>query len=132
MQLTPSFILLLGILSRITLNAYAIPLTREQTGVVKLPLERAAMRRNLHPEMVRPLIPCSSGTYCDTIEQLLQVHKARAQGRLARMTGRALPSAKEAERLPVRDAHVAARDTARVGLPVAKLGSSNDIVVPST
>jgi hypothetical protein len=58
MQLTPSFVLILGILFRITLNAYAIPLTREQIGVVKLPLKRAPMRRDLHPQMVRLLISC--------------------------------------------------------------------------
>jgi hypothetical protein len=58
MQLTPSFILLLGSLFRITLYVYAVPLTRGQTGVVTLALKRTPMRRDLHPEMVRPLIPC--------------------------------------------------------------------------
>jgi hypothetical protein len=58
MQLTPSFILLLGTFFGITLNAYAIPLTRGQTGVVTLALKRIPMRSDLQPEMVRPLIPC--------------------------------------------------------------------------
>ena len=53
MQLTPSFVLILGILFQITLNTYAIPLTREQTGVVTLPLKRAPMRQGLHPQKVR-------------------------------------------------------------------------------
>jgi len=52
MLLTPSFILLLGSLFSITLDAYALPLTREQTGVVTLPLKRAPMRRDLDPQMV--------------------------------------------------------------------------------
>jgi hypothetical protein len=59
MQLTP-FVLILGILFRITLNAYAIPLTREQMGVVKLPLKKTPIRRDLHPRIVRLLISCSS------------------------------------------------------------------------
>jgi hypothetical protein len=52
MRLTPSFILILGILFQITLDAYAIPLAREQRGVVTLPLKRIPMRRDLHPHMV--------------------------------------------------------------------------------
>ena len=56
MQLTPSFVLILGILFRITLNTHAIPLTREQTGVVTLPLKRAPMRQGVHPHKVRLLI----------------------------------------------------------------------------
>lgn len=52
MRLTPSFILILGILFQITLDAYAIPLAREQTGVATLPLKRIPMRRDLHPNMV--------------------------------------------------------------------------------
>ncbi|KAH9986946.1 aspartic peptidase domain-containing protein [Russula vinacea] len=96
MRLTPSFVLILGILFRITLNAYAIPLTREQMGVTP-------MRRDLHPQM------------------LLQIHNARAQRRLARMTGRAV---EEVDRLAV-------RGTARIGLPGAKLGSNNNLNTPS-
>ena len=52
MQLTPSFILLLGSLLAVTLDTYAIPLTRQQTGVVTLPIKRTPMRRDLHPHMV--------------------------------------------------------------------------------
>jgi hypothetical protein len=91
MQLTP-FIFILGILFGITLDhdAYAIPLTREQTGVVTLPLQQTPMRRDLHPHMVCPLCSCSSKVYSSTIDQLLQMHNARAQRRLARMTGRAV------------------------------------------
>jgi hypothetical protein len=87
MQLTP-FILILGILFGITLDhdAYAIPLTREQTGVVTLPLKQTPMRRDLHPHMVCPLCSCSSKVYSYTIDQLLQMHNARAQRRLARMS----------------------------------------------
>jgi hypothetical protein len=59
MQLTPSFILILGVLFRISLDAYAIPLAPEQRGVVTLPLKRAPMRRDLHPHMVCPLVSCS-------------------------------------------------------------------------
>ena len=121
MQLTPSFVLILGILFRITLNAYAIPLSREQMGVVRLPLKQTPMRRDLHPQMVRLLISCSSKAYCNTIEQLLQIHNARAQRRLARMTGRAV---EEVDRLAV-------RGTARIGLPGAKLGSNNNLNTPS-
>jgi hypothetical protein len=121
MQLTPSFVLILGILFQITLDAYAIPLTREQMGVVKLPLKRTPMRSDLHPQMVRPL-SCLSKVYCDKMEQLFQMHNARAQRRLARMTGRAM---KEVDQLTV-------RGTARIGLPGAKLGSNNDLNVPST
>jgi hypothetical protein len=47
------------------------------------------------------------------------------------MTGRALPSTREAERLTVREAHVAARDSGRIGFPAAKLGSNKGFVVPS-
>ena len=131
MQLTPSF-LLLGILFPIILNANAIPFTREQTGVVKLPLKRAPMRRDLHPMMVRPLISCLSNTYCDTIEQLFQMHNARAQRRLARMTGRAVTFDNEVDRLSVREAHVAARGVPRIGHPGAHLGSNNDLNALST
>jgi hypothetical protein len=52
MQLTPSFILLLGSLFAIALDTYAIPLTRQQTGIVTLPLKRATTRHDLHPQMV--------------------------------------------------------------------------------
>lgn len=52
MRLTPSFILILGILFQMTLDAYAIPLAREQRGVVTLPLKRIPMQRDLHPHMV--------------------------------------------------------------------------------
>ena len=58
MQLTPSFVLILGILLQATLNTYAIPLTSEQKGVVTLPLKRAPMRHGLHPQKVRLLISC--------------------------------------------------------------------------
>jgi hypothetical protein len=52
MQLTP-FILLPAILFWITFEAYAIPLTREQTGLIKLSLQKIAIRRDLHPQIVR-------------------------------------------------------------------------------
>lgn len=52
MQLTPSFILLLGSLFAIAVDTYAIPLTRQQTGIVTLPLKRAPTRHDLHPQMV--------------------------------------------------------------------------------
>ena len=122
MQLTPSFVLILGILFRITLNTYAIPLTREQMGVVKLPLKQTPIRRDLHPQMVRLLISCSNKAYCDTIEQLFQIHNAHAQRRLARMTGRTV---EEVDRIAV-------RGTARIGLPGVKFGSNDDLNVPST
>jgi hypothetical protein len=50
------------------------------------------------------------------------MHNARAQKRLARMTGRAV---EEVDRLTV-------RGTARIGLPGAKLRSNNDPNVSST
>ena len=59
MQFTPSFILILGILFRVTLDAYAIPLTPRQKGILTLPLERTPMRRDLHPLMVCTLVSCS-------------------------------------------------------------------------
>jgi hypothetical protein len=52
MQLTP-FILIPATLLWITFEAYAIPLTREQTGLVKLSLQQIAIRRDLHPQIVR-------------------------------------------------------------------------------
>ncbi|KAF8501376.1 acid protease [Russula emetica] len=106
MQLTPSFILILGVVFRITLDAYAIPLTREQKGVVTLPLKRTPMRRDIHPLM------------------LFQMRNARAQRRLARMTGRAIPSANEIDRLT-------ARHTTRIGYAGSKL-NNNGLNVPST
>ena len=56
MQLTPSLILILGILFRVTLDASAIPLSPGQKGVVTLPLKRTPVRRDLHPHMVCPLV----------------------------------------------------------------------------
>lgn len=106
MMPTPSFILILGILFRITLDAYAIPLTREQKGVVTLPLKRTPMRRDLHPRM------------------LFQMHNARAQRRLARMTGRAVSSVNEVDRLT-------ARDTSRIGYAGGKM-NNNGLNVSST
>ena len=102
MQLTPSFLLILGILFRVTLDAYATPLAPEQRGVVTLPLKRTPMRRDLHPHMVCPLVSCSSKAYCDTIDQLFQMHNARAQRRLSRMTGRGESSGKEVDLLAAR------------------------------
>jgi hypothetical protein len=67
-QLTPSFLLILGILFRVTLDAYAIPLAPQQRGVVTLPLKRTPMRRDLHPHVVCPLVSCSSKAYNDTID----------------------------------------------------------------
>jgi hypothetical protein len=52
MYLTHSFVLLLGSLFALTLDTYAIPLTRQQTGVVTLPLKRTPLRRDVHPQMV--------------------------------------------------------------------------------
>jgi len=124
MQLTPSFILILGTLFRITLDAYAIPLAPEQRGVVTLPLKRAPMRSDLHSHMVCPLVSCSSKLHSDTFDQLFQMHNARAQRRLARMTGRAVSSVNEVDRLT-------ARDTTRIGYPGGKL-NNNGPNVPST
>ena len=118
MQLTPSFILILGILFRISLDAYAIPLAPEQRGVVTLPLKRTPMRRDLHPHMVCPLVPCSSKAYSDTIDQLLQMHNARAQRRLAHMTGRAVSSV-ELDRLTARNP-----DPSRIGYAGGKLNKN--------
>ncbi|KAI9513006.1 acid protease [Russula earlei] len=108
MQITP-FILLLGsLLLPITLDAYAIPLTREQTGVVTLPLKRAPMRRDLHPQM------------------LFRMHNVRSHQRLARMTGREVPSAEVLlDRLAVREASITRRGSARVGYPGGKLANNN-------
>ena len=119
MQLTPSFILVLGILFRITLDAYAIPLTREQRGVVTLPLKRTPMRRDVHPHMVCPLVSCSNKAYSDTIDQLFQMHNARAQRRLARMTGRAVSSVNEVGRLTARNT-----DASRIGYAGGKLDNN--------
>ena len=118
MQLTPSFILILGILFGITLDAYAIPLKREQRGVVTLPLKRTPMRRDLHPHVVCPLGSCSSKAYSDTIDQLLQMHNARAQRRLARMTGRAESSVSDVNRLAARNT-----DPSRIGYAGGKLNN---------
>ena len=52
MQLTPSFIVLLGSLLAVTLDTYAIPLTRQQTGVITLPIKRTPMRGDLQPHVV--------------------------------------------------------------------------------
>ena len=52
MQLTP-FISLPETLFWITFEAYATPLTREQTGLIKLSLQRTAIRRDCHPQRVR-------------------------------------------------------------------------------
>ena len=52
MYLTYSFVLLLGSLFAMTLDTYAIPLTRLQTGIVTLPLKRTPLRHDLHPQMV--------------------------------------------------------------------------------
>jgi hypothetical protein len=125
-QLTPSFILILGVLFRITLDAYAIPLTREQRGVVTLPLKRTPMRPDVHPHMVCPLVSCSSKAYSDTIDQLLQMHNARAQRRLARMTGRAVSSVNGVDLLTVRNT-----DASRIGYAGGK-ASNNGPNVPST
>jgi hypothetical protein len=102
MQLTPSFILILGIIFRITLDAYAIPLSPRQKGVVTMPLQRTPVRRDLHPHMVCPLVSCYGKAYNDTIVQLFQMHNARAQRRLARMTGRAEYSVNGVDQLTAR------------------------------
>ncbi|KAI0249141.1 acid protease [Lactifluus subvellereus] len=115
MLFTPSFTLLLGSLLAIILEAHATPLTREQTGVVTLPLKRAPMRRDLHPQM------------------LLQSLINRSHRRLAHMTGREEPSAEELlERLALREAHIAARDGARVGYAGAQLAGHPDSSADST
>jgi hypothetical protein len=47
------FLLLQTTLFWITFEAYATPLTREQSGLIKLPLRRRnPIRRELHPQMV--------------------------------------------------------------------------------
>jgi hypothetical protein len=125
MQLTPSFLLILGILFRITLDAYAIPLAPEQRGVLTLPLKRTSMRRDLHPHMVCPLVSCSSEAYCDTTDQLFQMHNARAQRRLSRMTGRAESSANEVNRLT-------ARTPSRIGYSGNGRLKNNGLNLPST
>jgi len=121
MQLTP-FIFILGILFGVTLDhdAYAIPLTREQTGVVTLPLKQTPMRRDSNPHMVCPLGSCSSKVYSDTIDQLLQMHNARAQRRLARMTGRAVSFVSEVNRLTARNT-----DASRISYSGGKLNNND-------
>ncbi|KAI0050468.1 aspartic peptidase A1 [Auriscalpium vulgare] len=75
MQLTLSFAMLLGsifALSTLPTDVAAMPLP--QTGIVTLPLQRIGQRGDLHPRV------------------LLQQHINRATRRLARMTGREVPS----------------------------------------
>ncbi|KAH9966260.1 aspartic peptidase domain-containing protein [Lactifluus volemus] len=68
------FLLLQTTLFWISFEAYATPLTREQSGLIKLPLRRRnPIRRELHPQM------------------LLQRHINRSHRRLARMTGMDVP-----------------------------------------
>ncbi|KAI0292107.1 acid protease [Russula brevipes] len=115
MQLTSSFILLLGSLLAIAQDASAIPLGREQTGVVTLPLERASMRRDL------------------PARTLHQMHNVRSHRRLARMTGREVPSAEVLfDQLNVRDAHIVGRGPTRVSYPGVKLGNKNPDATPTT
>jgi hypothetical protein len=52
MQLTPSFIILLGSLLAVTTDTYAIPLTPRQRGIVTLPIKRTPLRNDLHPRVV--------------------------------------------------------------------------------
>lgn len=58
------------------------------------------------------------------------MHSARSQRRLARMTGRVVPSTDVLlDRRSAHDAHIAGRGSPRVGYPAAKQGSNNG---PST
>lgn len=70
--------------------------------------------------------------YCDTSEQLFQMHHARGQRRLDRMTGRGVASANDVDQRTVPQPHVAARGAARIGHPVAKLGGNNGLSSAST
>jgi hypothetical protein len=73
-----------------------------------------------------------SKVYCDTSEQLFQMHHARGQRRLERMTGRGVASANDLDRRTVPQPHVAARGAARIGHPFAKLGGNNGLSSAST
>ncbi|KAI9454536.1 acid protease [Lactarius psammicola] len=106
MKSTSPFILLLGSLLSLSLDANAIPLNPGQRGIITLPLKRVSTRQDLHPQL------------------LLQQHINRAHRRLARMTGREGPSDKELlQRLVSREAHLLASSSPRVGHPAAILGN---------
>jgi hypothetical protein len=58
------------------------------------------------------------------------MHSARSQRRLARMTGREVPSTEVLlDRRSVHDAHIAGRGSPRVGYPAAKQGSPSTCVL---
>ncbi|KAH9033486.1 acid protease [Lactarius pseudohatsudake] len=107
MKSTSPFILLLGgLLSLSLLEANAIPLSPGHTGIITLPLKRIPTRQDIHPQL------------------LFQQHINRAHRRLARMTGREEPSAKELlGRLVSREAHLTGRGSPRVGHAGAVLGN---------
>ena len=61
------------------------------------------------------------------------MHSVRSQRRLARMTGRKVPSAEVLlDRRSAHEAHIAGRGSARVGYAGAKPGSNNGPGVAST
>jgi len=61
------------------------------------------------------------------------MHSVRSQRRLARMTGRKVPSAEVLlDRRSIYEAHIAGRGPPRVGYPGAKPGSNNGPRVVST
>lgn len=99
MKSTSPFILFLGsLLSLSLLEANAIPLSPGHTGIITLPLKRIPTRQDIHPQL------------------LFQQHINRSHRRLARMTGREEPSAKELlGRLVSREAHLTGRGSPRVG-----------------
>ncbi|KAH9029833.1 aspartic peptidase A1 [Lactarius pseudohatsudake] len=107
MKSTSPFILFLGsLLSLSLLEANAIPLSPGHTGIITLPLKRIPTRQDIHPQL------------------LFQQHINRSHRRLARMTGREEPSAKELlGRLVSREAHLSGRGSPRVGHAGAVLGN---------
>jgi hypothetical protein len=60
------------------------------------------------------------------------MHNVRSHRRLARMTGREVPSAEVLfDRLDVRDAHIVGRGPTRVSYPNVKLGNKDPDVTPT-
>jgi len=89
MKFFSPFILLLGSMVSLSIQANAIPLNPRQKGIITLPLKRLQTQQGLHPQLV------------------LQQHINRSHRRLARMTGREGPSDEELlERLVSREAQI--------------------------
>src|SRR5258708_1172165 len=62
MKLNSPFILLLGTVIPLSLEANAVPSNNGQRGVVTLPLKRVPHREGLHPQLVR-IVSYASGYY---------------------------------------------------------------------